>query len=136
MAVTTGGLPLGLAAIKLWTRSKFKGTAALKRRVNLMRVPIEQKESMCWLDNVRQASALFGQPEQCVHVGDRVIDIYELFCEACNAGHILFSVPARTGSLAMARKRWRHICDRFAVAACTESRYATARAIAAVRCWN
>src|SRR3954465_1766490 len=31
LAVTTDGLPLGLAAIKFWTRAKFKGTNALKR---------------------------------------------------------------------------------------------------------
>ena len=30
LAVTTAGLPLGLAAIKFWTRSKFKGTNQLK----------------------------------------------------------------------------------------------------------
>jgi hypothetical protein len=60
LAVTRKGLPLGLAAIKFWTRSKFKGSAALKRLINPTRVPIEEKESMCWLDNVRQASALFG----------------------------------------------------------------------------
>jgi hypothetical protein len=30
LAVTTDSLPLGLAAIKLWTRKKFKGTNALK----------------------------------------------------------------------------------------------------------
>lgn len=32
LAVTTEGLPLGLAAIKFWTRKKFKGTTALKRK--------------------------------------------------------------------------------------------------------
>ena len=95
LAVTREGLPLGLAAIKFWTRSKFKGTAALKRLINPTRVPIEEKESMCWLDNVRQASALFGQPEQCVHIGDRGSDIYELFCEARNAGaHFIFRTCA------------------------------------------
>jgi hypothetical protein len=30
LAITTDGLPLGLAATKLWTRKKFKGTNALK----------------------------------------------------------------------------------------------------------
>lgn len=95
LAVTTEGLPLGLAAIKFWTRAKFKGTRALKRRVNPTRVPIEQKESICWLQNVRQASALFEQPEQCVHIGDRGSDIYELFCEAHDAGaHFLFRTCA------------------------------------------
>ena len=34
LAVTTEGLPLGLAAIKFWSRKKFKGTNALKRRIN------------------------------------------------------------------------------------------------------
>src|SRR3954468_21977492 len=53
LAVTTEGLPLGLAAIKFWTRAKFKGTNALKRRVNPTRVPIETKESIrCWLENM------------------------------------------------------------------------------------
>ena len=45
LAVTTDGLPLGLPAVKFWSRQKFKGTTALKRKVNSTRVPIEQKES-------------------------------------------------------------------------------------------
>lgn len=86
LAVTTEGLPLGLAAAKFWTRAKFKGCRALKRSINPTRVPIEEKESVCWLDNVRNSSALFEQPERCVHIGDRGSDIYELFCEARNIG--------------------------------------------------
>jgi Transposase DNA-binding len=35
LAVTTDGLPLGLAAVKFWTRKKFKGTAALPKRTRL-----------------------------------------------------------------------------------------------------
>ena len=46
MAMTSEGLPLGLAAVKFGTRKKFKGTAALKRRVNSTRVPIEEKDSI------------------------------------------------------------------------------------------
>ena len=45
LAVTTDGLPLGLAAVKFWTRKKFKGANRLKRRINATRVPIEKKES-------------------------------------------------------------------------------------------
>ncbi len=82
LAVTTDGLPLGLAAIKFWNRQKFKGTAALKRKINPTRLPIEQKESFRWLENMRQSIALFGAPERCIHVGDRESDIYELFCLA------------------------------------------------------
>lgn len=86
LAVTTDGLPLGLAAIKFWNRQKFKGTAALKRKINPTRVPIEQKESVRWLENMRQSIALFGAPERCIHVGDRESDIYELFCLAEELG--------------------------------------------------
>jgi Transposase DNA-binding/Transposase DDE domain len=86
LAVTTEGLPLGLAAVKFWTRAKFKGTNALKRRVNPTRVPIETKESIRWLENMRQATTLLGDPARLVHVGDRENDIYEFFCAAQAAG--------------------------------------------------
>lgn len=80
LAVTTGGLPLGLAAVKFWTRKKFKGTAQLKKKINPTRVPIEKKESIRWLDNLRQSIERLGRPERCIHVGDRESDIYELYC--------------------------------------------------------
>lgn len=86
LAVTTGGLPLGLAAVKFWTRKKFKGAAALKKKVNPTRVPIEEKESIRWLQNLEQSTKLFEAPDRCVHVGDRESDIYELFCTAQELG--------------------------------------------------
>jgi len=86
LAVTTGGLPLGLAAVKFWTRKKFKGTAALKKKIDPTRVPIEKKESIRWLENIEQSTALLGDPGRCVHIGDRESDIYELFCAAQTAG--------------------------------------------------
>ena len=82
LVVTTDGLPLGLAAVKFWTRKKFKGTNALKRRVNPTRIPIEQKESVRWIENLKQATQRLGDPARCVHIGDRESDIYELFCAA------------------------------------------------------
>jgi hypothetical protein len=86
LAVTTEGLPLGLAAIKFWTRKKFKGTNALKKKINPTRVPIEKKESVRWLENVQQSTELLGDPGRCVHIGDRESDIYELFCAARETG--------------------------------------------------
>ena len=80
LAVTTDGLPLGLAAVKFWTRKKFKGTTALQRKINPTRVPIEKKESIRWLENLKQSIDCLGQPERCIHVGDRESDIYELYC--------------------------------------------------------
>ena len=58
LAVTTDGLPLGLAAITFWTRATSKGTNALKRRVNPTRVPIEAKESIRWLENMRHVGSV------------------------------------------------------------------------------
>ena len=84
LAVTTQGVPLGLAAAKLWTRKKLKGNSAAKRG-DLKRMAIGEKESARWPDNVRLASERIGA-ERCVHVGDREGDIYELFCAAAEAG--------------------------------------------------
>ncbi|MBG6120525.1 hypothetical protein IWY39_004390 [Sphingobium sp. JAI105] len=86
LAITPDGLPLGLTAAKFWSRSKFKGTAELKRRVNLTRIPIDQKESIRWLDNLRRSTELAGEPGRCVHIGDRESDIYELYCLAEELG--------------------------------------------------
>jgi hypothetical protein len=55
LAMTTDGLPLGLAAMKFWTRKEFKGCNALKRKINPTRVPIEQKEIIRWLENLKQS---------------------------------------------------------------------------------
>jgi hypothetical protein len=66
--------------VKFWTRKKFKGTAALKKKINPTRVPIEKKESIRWLDNLRQSLERLGRPDRCIHVGDRESDIYELYC--------------------------------------------------------
>jgi hypothetical protein len=86
LAVTIEGVPLGLAAVKFWTRKKFKGTAALKKKVNPTRIPIEKKESVRWLENLKQSTQLLDQPGRCIHIGDRESDIYELFCAAQEIG--------------------------------------------------
>jgi hypothetical protein len=70
-----------LTAIKFWARDKFKVTAALKKKANPTRIPIEQKESYRWLETVRQSTARL-RPDRCVPIGDRESDIVELFCTA------------------------------------------------------
>lgn len=99
LAVTTDGLPLGLTAVKFWTRKKFKGTAALKRKINPTRVPIEKKESVRWLDTLRQSIGLLGKPARCIHVGDRESDIFELYCLTRDLG-THFVVRTQTDRLA------------------------------------
>jgi hypothetical protein len=116
LAITTAGKPLGLTAVKFWTRKKFKGTNALKGRdrqggkhsVNTTRIPIEQKESIRWLENLQQSTQL-ANPDRCIHIGDRESDIYELFCLAEEKGtHFLVRTCvdrlAGMGSTTIARK--------------------------------
>jgi hypothetical protein len=86
LAVTIEGVSLGLAAVKFWTRKKFKGTAALKKKINPTRIPIEKKESVRWLENLKQSTQLLNHPGRCLHIGDRESDIYELFCAAQEIG--------------------------------------------------
>lgn len=86
LVVTVAGQPLGLTAIKFWNRDKFHGANRLKRRINPTRVPIEKKESIRWLENLRQSTELLNDPGRCVHIGDRESDIYELFCLAQELG--------------------------------------------------
>ncbi len=51
--------------------------------MNATRIPIEQKESIRWLENLQQSTQLVN-PDRCIHIGDRESDIYELFCLAEN----------------------------------------------------
>jgi len=90
LAITSEGRPPGLAAVKFWTRKKFKGAAALRKQVRPTRVPIEEKGSILWVENLKQSTRFFDDPGRCVHNGDRESDIYELFCTAHGTGtHVL-----------------------------------------------
>ena len=71
-----------MGAVKFWKRDKFEGSNALERKINPTRIPIEQKESIRWLENLSQSTTLLRDPCRCVHIGDRESDIYELFCIA------------------------------------------------------
>ena len=84
--MTTEGLPLGLVAVKYWTRKKFQHTCALRGKICSTRIPIEKKESIRWIENLRQATGTLAEPRRCVHIGDRESDIWEMFCAAQEEG--------------------------------------------------
>jgi Transposase DNA-binding/Transposase DDE domain len=86
LVVTAQGLPLGLAAIKFWSRNEFKDTASRRSKVNFTRIPIEKKESFRWIENLRQSTTRLGDADRCVHIGDRESDIFELFDAASELG--------------------------------------------------
>jgi hypothetical protein len=92
LAVTLDGLPLGLTAAKFWSRKSFKGRTARRKAHN---APIEEKESVRWLENLRSSTALLSQPGRVVHVGDQESDIFDLFGVAQQLGtHFLVRTRA------------------------------------------
>ena len=84
MAFTIGGVPLGTVWQKTWARENIeksltKAEKAKKRR----ETPIEQKESIRWIEGQRAARdvAATCPNTQCICVSDSESDIYELFSE-------------------------------------------------------
>lgn len=61
------------------TSTAFKD-ARLGQRFGCQTRPPIEKESVRWLDNLRQAIERLGQSERCIHIGDRESDIYKLYC--------------------------------------------------------
>jgi hypothetical protein len=80
MAFTIEGTPLGLLDVQCWARDPEKeGKRELRNNL-----PIEEKESIKWLNSYRAVCEVQKLcPEtMLVSVGDREADIYELFHEA------------------------------------------------------
>jgi hypothetical protein len=84
MGFDAQGLPLGTAWSKCWVRKKIttNRTPAQKREERRL-TPIEDKESVRWLEGMRAALdvAKACPQTQCVCVADSEADIYELFAE-------------------------------------------------------
>jgi hypothetical protein len=85
LAVTSQGVPLGLCAIKFWSRDESGADEATKK-ARMRNEPIEVKESVRWQEGVQDATQLLGEPHRCVHICDREGDIFELFSKAHQLG--------------------------------------------------
>lgn len=82
-AFTTDGTPLGTCAATIWTRDEpAEETRADKERRRKAK-PIEEKESLRWIDGLREARTVAEQVPgvKCICIGDSEADIYELFLE-------------------------------------------------------
>jgi hypothetical protein len=82
-AFTPAGIPLGTVWAEVLNRSEVSHASKAEKFRKQQHTPIEEKESMRWLDGLRQARAVAQElPEtQCVCVADSEADIYELFAE-------------------------------------------------------
>jgi hypothetical protein len=84
-AVTTQGLPIGLLDQKISSRPALgEATKELKKRSHNNALPIEEKESIRWLDSLRKSNNYSGLNNiRVVTVCDREADIYDLLEVAC-----------------------------------------------------
>lgn len=110
LIVTTGGLPLGLAAASFWTRQESKRTNVLKRSLDPTRVPLEQKESVRWRDNLQQTTVLLGAPERYVHIGERKATSTNCSVWRNKPTQGSFCATASTASPKTNRGQWRPSC--------------------------
>jgi len=80
MAFSTEGTPLGLLDAQCWARDPEQAGKKAKRK----QLPIEEKESIKWLNSYRSVAEVQGlcPDTMLVSVGDREADIHELFHEA------------------------------------------------------
>lgn len=84
MAFDLAGLPLGTVWQKSWAREKIETTLTKEEKSRKRKeIPIEEKESLRWVEGIRAARKVAESCPQttCVCVGDRESDIYELFSE-------------------------------------------------------
>jgi len=82
-AITTEGLPLGLLDQKITSRPVLsKEIKAIKKSSHNIALPIEEKESIRWIDTLKKTNNLQLKNTQVVTIGDREADIYELFAAA------------------------------------------------------
>lgn len=85
IAFDTEGVPLGIPWSKCWVRNELKTTrTASQKREQLRNTPIEQKETIRWLEGFRatRETAATCPQTQCICVCDSEADIYEVFSES------------------------------------------------------
>lgn len=78
LAVNTNGIPLGILAQKIWSRTPGE----IGKGKNRKHIPIERKESYKWFEIMDKSLKDIPETTMVVTVGDREADIYELFHKA------------------------------------------------------
>jgi hypothetical protein len=82
-AFTVDGTPLGAVAAQVWARPDEPTMTKAQKRKRRKAAPIEQKESLRWVEALRQTRAVAAVTPQttCVCIADSEADIYEMFAE-------------------------------------------------------
>ena len=93
------GLPLGVAWQKSWARDQIETELTAKeKREQRRKMPIEEKESIRWVEGIRAAREVAEACPQtpCVCVADSEADIYEMFSEPRTTGDGQLHLLVRT----------------------------------------
>ena len=83
--------PLGFSAIKLWSRPFEMPN---KHSRGYTQLPLEEKESVRWLEGYQQSQASLTQADQVTVVADREADIYEVLSERIEKTNWLVRIRA------------------------------------------
>lgn len=75
LAVTPAGTPLGLLTHSLWARDEIKVNRNAKNR----HLPTENKESIKWINALKETCAVAPIDVEVIHLTDREADFYEYF---------------------------------------------------------
>ena len=78
LAMTTEGLPLGIAFQKIYARKQETTTAAYRKTIKTK--PITEKETYRWIEAIQETKVVLPD-KHLVVIGDRESDIYEVFAE-------------------------------------------------------
>lgn len=84
IAFDAQGLPLGVAWQKSWARDAIETKLTAKeKRARRLKTPIEEKESIRWVEGIRAAREVAEACPRtsCICVADSEADIYEMFSE-------------------------------------------------------
>ncbi len=74
LAVSEAGVPLGVLHQRMWSREVGRGV-----RKERQQRPIEEKESIRWLESLEISQSLVPEAVEVITVADREADIFELF---------------------------------------------------------
>lgn len=66
---------IGLAGLEYWDRDPNR------EKKNKAQIPIEEKETMRWIDIANEAKKTLNKAKMITHIGDRENDIYEFICK-------------------------------------------------------
>jgi hypothetical protein len=91
LAMTEQGVPLGIAAQKIWTRDPAHFGKSRQRKTR----PFAEKESARWVEIAKEATRGVPDGTRAVVIGDRESDMYDVFVDAESAPYDVLVRSAR-----------------------------------------